>query len=296
MSSHRPLLLAAALLVGFMLLAVALDGFELRRGLRLETDVADTVERVLELRERESRNYYDGRVIGWVVSVVAGVSIVLFFVGLARRENRLSTLMLVVIGMGAALVITRMPPPQEELETRLEEGETDGAGGDGAIPLIDEMDEEDAADVEPEAPTGSGVVSWIIAGVAAVAVVLVVRPRIRWPVRRRTPDEDSVEQSARAAVVRAESGEDVLATVIRCYRDMLEVYRRTRHAGRAHTLTPRELSGRLVDAGVPRDHADGLTRLFEEARYGDVKLTPDEERQAVEHLRVIAGSLERGRD
>ncbi|MFW5742972.1 MAG: DUF4129 domain-containing protein, partial [Spirochaetota bacterium] len=64
----------------------------------------------------------------------------------------------------------------------------------------------------------------------------------------------------------------------------------------AHTLTPRELSGRLVDSGVPRDNADGLTRLFEEARYGDVKLTPDEERLAVEHLRVIAGSLERGRD
>lgn len=276
-----------------MLLAVALDGFELRRGLRLETDVADTLDRVFELQDREPRNYYDGRVIGWVVSVVAGVSIVLFFVGLARRENRLSTLLLVVIGMGAALVITRIPPPQQEIETELEEGQADGAGGDGAIPLIDEMDEEDAAEVEPDAPAGSRVVSWILAGVAAVAVVVVVRPRIPWPRRTRAPEEDSVEQTARSAVARAESGGDVLETVVRCYRDMLEVYRRTRHAGRAHTLTPRELTERLVDAGVPRINADGLTRLFEEARYGEIALTPDEEDRAVEHLRVIAGALER---
>ncbi|MFW6020734.1 MAG: hypothetical protein ACOCPR_01430 [Guyparkeria sp.] len=190
-SSHQPLLLAAALLVGFMLLSVALDGFELRRGLRLETGVADTLDRVVELRDRETRTYYNGRVIGWVVSVVVGASIVVFFVALARRENRVSTLFLVVIGMGAALLITRIPPPRQELETELEEGENGAFGGDGAIPLIEEMDEEDAADVEPEPSSGSSVVSWILAGAAAVAIVLVVRPRIGWRRADREGDDES---------------------------------------------------------------------------------------------------------
>lgn len=278
-----------------MLLAIALDGFELRRGLRLETNVADTLDRVFELQDRESRNYYDGRVVGWIVSVVAGVSVVLFFVGLARRENRVSTLFLVLIGLGAALLITRIPPPQQEPDTELEEGESDARGGDAAIPLIDEMEEEDAVDVEPEPPSGSSVASWILAAVAAVAVVIVVRPRIPWPRANRERDDESIEHTARAAVAQAESGEDVLATVVRCYRDMLEIYRRTRHVGKAHTLTPREFSRLLVEAGVPRVNADGLTRLFEEARYGGIPLTPDEEARAVEHLRVIAGALERGR-
>ncbi len=294
-SSHQPLLLAAALLVGFVLLSVALDGFELRRGLRLETGVADTIDRVLELQDRETRTHYDGRVIGWVVSVVAGASVVVFFVALARRENRVSTLFLVVIGMGAALLITRIPPPGQELETELEDGENGAFGGDGAIPLIDEMDEEDAADVEPEPSSGSSVVSWILAGAAAVAVVIVVRPRIGWRRANRENDDESVERAARAAVAQAQSGGDVLATVVRCYRDMLAVYRRTRYAGRAHTLTPRELSARLVEAGVPPVDADGLTRLFEQARYGEITLTPDEEARAVVHLRVIADALERGR-
>jgi len=69
-SSSRPILLAAALLLSFILLAAGLDGFQLASGLRIESNFAQTVERAFEYQDREGRNYYDGDLLGDRKSVV----------------------------------------------------------------------------------------------------------------------------------------------------------------------------------------------------------------------------------
>lgn len=294
-SSHRPEYLAVGALLGFVLLAAALNGFELADGLRIETTFADTVERAFEMQDREARNYYDGRLIGWVVSIVVGLSIVLFFVGLLRQENRLSTLFLVVVGAVAVLLLSRIPPPAEELETPFEEGHVPGAGEE-AISIGDTLAEEDAVDVEVEPSDAPRFWSWVFAGVALTGLFFVVRPRLP-SLRRRSPgDEERLQETARTAIREAEAGGDVLQTVVRCYRDMLELYRQSRYSGRYNALTPRELTAKLGDTGVPREAAEGLTELFERARYGTITLTSEEEAAAIGHLRVISDALEANHD
>ncbi|HKJ84907.1 MAG TPA: DUF4129 domain-containing protein [Spirochaetia bacterium] len=295
-SSHRPEYLAAGTLLGFVLLAAALNGFELADGLRIETNFADTVERAFEMQDRESRSAYDGRLVGWVVSIVVGLSIVLFFVGLLRQENRLSTLFLVVVGAVAVLLLSRIPPPAEELETQLEDGRVPGAGQE-AISIGDTLAEEDAVDVGVAPSDAPRFWSWVFAGAALTGLLFVVRPRLPSLRRRSESDEESsLQETARAAVREAEAGGDVLQTVVRCYRDMLELYRQSRYTGRHNALTPRELTAKLVEVGVPREAAEGLTELFERARYGTITLTRDEEAAALGHMRVISGALEADRD
>jgi hypothetical protein len=293
-SSLRPLLVASALVLAFILLAAGLDEFRLASGLRIETDFEETMERAFALQEREARNYYDGALLSWVVSVVVGLSIVLFFVGLIRKESRLPTLFIVLIGAIAALLITRIPPPAEDLETAFEEGPRAPGAGDESVTTIDPLAEEDAVDVSVEREDGPGPWSWVLAGVAVAGLIAVVRPRLRLPsLRRARDDEETLDDVARTAVREAEGGDDVLQTVVRCYRDMLELYRRSRYAGRHNALTPREFAQRLVTAGVRSEDADGLTALFERARYGVVTLSPREEQAAVDHLRNIARALQR---
>lgn len=292
-SSRSRLVLAAALLLSFLLLAAALNGFELASGLRIQPTIADTIDEAFESRNRSGRNYYEGTLLGWVVSMIVALAVVLFFIGLMKRENQLSTLMLVLLGAAATVLISRIPPPAEELETAFEEGSAaPGAGGE-ALPIQEVLPEEEAVDVDVDRPDGSSVLSWVLAGVALVGLVLVIRPRLP-SLRRGRPDEEgeTLGETARQAADRAARGEDVVETVVRCYRDMLDAYRRTRYAGRYTTLTPRELVGRLLEAGVPEDAARGLTDLFERARYGTVTLTSEEEARAIGHLRVIAAALE----
>jgi hypothetical protein len=56
-------------------------------------------------------------------------------------------------------------------------------------------------------------------------------------------------------------------------------------------MTPRELADRLKASGVPEDAADGLTSLFERARYGRITLSQEEEEQAVGHVSAITKAL-----
>ncbi len=248
------------------------------------------------MQDRNGGNPYDGRLIGWVISIVVGLSIVLFFVGLLRQENRLSTLFLIVVGAVAVVLLSRIPPPAEELETPFEAEGVPGTG-DEAISIGDTLAEEDAVDVGIEPSDAPRFWSWVFAGVAITGLFLVVRPRLP-SLRRRSgsAEETSLQETARAAVREAEAGGDVLQTVVRCYRDMLELYRQSRYAGRYNALTPRELTKRLVEAGVPREAAEGLTELFERARYGTITLTPEEETAALDHMRVISGALEAADD
>ena len=289
---RRRILIAAGAVAGFALLASAMNGFELADGLRIQPTIADTIDEAFELQRRTTGPAYAGGVaLAWIVTAVVSLSVVMFIIGLIRRENRASTLLLVAIGGVAALLIPRITVSAIDPEEAVTQALVPGAGSD--MPITGElMDEEDAVDVSVERDTSLGAISWILAAVAAVAVLFVVRPKLpRLASRSGREGEDTIEEITREAIERAESGTDVLATVVRYYEEVLELYWSRRYKGRVGSITPGELAIRLIDAGVPPDAVTGLTRLFERARYGEIVLSPEEEAEAIGYLRSIQGAL-----
>lgn len=296
-STTRSILLAAAVLLGFLLLVGALNGFELASGLRIEPVIADRLDEVFAAQPRDASNAFDqGAWIGWLISITVALSVVLFFVSLIRKESRLPTIVLVLLGAIIVFFITRIPPPQPDIETPFEEMSNAPGAGEESIAIGELLPPEDAVDVAVERPEDAGPWSWILGGVALVGLFLVIRPRFAVIGRRRTQGDAQglAIDTMKRAVERAEAGDDVLETVVRCYRDMIEVYRSSHYAGRHNALTPRELTGKLAGAGAPRESVEGLTTLFERARYGEIVLSAEEEAAAVGHLRVIVAALDSG--
>jgi hypothetical protein len=186
-----------------------------------------------------------------------------------------------------------LPPPQlPDEEEPIERGE-EAAGEAGGAGIVETIDAEDAVDTTVAEPEHSNPLGWFIGAAALVGLVLVLRPSLPRLRRRREYDADaSVATSAAEADAAIRRGEQVLAVVIRCYREMLEAYQDTRFAGRVTVLTPRELADRLKRSGVPAEAADGLTNLFERARYGKIELSKEQETAAIDHLKAIIGALD----
>jgi hypothetical protein len=293
---HR-ITIAIVAILAFLLLASALRSFTLADGLRIESGFADSLDRTFEAQQRDGGSaYIDSRLLEWIVSITVGLSIVLFIVGLLRWENRASTVFLVVIGAAIALLISRIPPPQATIETPFTEGDTVPGAGEGAISIEELLDEEDAVDVTVERDQNHVGLSWVLAGAAIVGLFFVVRPRLSFG-RKGDGKESDVQlpESTRDALAEVAAGGDVLAAVIRYYREAMELYRETRFSGKHTTLTPREFARRLAESGAPATAADGLTELFERTRYGTIVLSPEEEAEAVGYLHAIEEAL-RGRD
>jgi hypothetical protein len=281
-------LMMGVALLAFILAVGALDRFQPSPGLRIRTEFADRVDEAFQTMDRSETNPQTTELYSWIVSIVIGLSIILFIIGVIRKESRLSTLVLIPL---AAIVLALFglanlaPRPSEDqllLGTAEEESAPPSAPG-GA------MDEEDAVQVEQERPSGVHPFSWIVTGIALIGLFFVVRPRLRLRSRERTTEEELGGLAERAAA-EARSG-DVLEVVVRCYREMMQVSQQWRSVHRRKSTTPREFAAELVAIGVPAAHIDGLTSLFERVRYGRVVLTSDEEREAVAHLNAIAAVL-----
>ncbi|MFP4376538.1 MAG: DUF4129 domain-containing protein [Spirochaetales bacterium] len=285
---------AAALVIGFVLLAAALNQFQLASGLRFESRSSEYLEVIEEVQRSVPGPWTDGFVLGWLVSVLLALSIILFFVGLIRKESRLSTLLLVLVSLPIIWLVAQIPPPQESIEEVIERGQESAAeaGGGG---IVETMDQDDAVDITVARPDQSNPIGWLVAAAAAVGLVIVLRPSLPRRKKRSTGEvEGNIARSAAEADEAILRGEQVLAVVVRCYREVLEAYQDTRFAGRAMTLTPREVAARLEQSGVPATAAEGLTTLFERARYGAIELTTEEEAQAIRHLKAITGALGAG--
>lgn len=136
-----------------------------------------------------------------------------------------------------------------------------------------------------------------LAAVAVVEGVLASVILLRRGARRKGPRTDLVlaeespaptEERVPSDVLAAASLGDVRSTVLRCFGDFCEIVRRSGVAYR-EALSPREVEeiavGRL---GVPAHAAEGLTSLFEEARYSVHPLADDARRRAKDHLDRIA--------
>ena len=107
--------------------------------------------------------------------------------------------------------------------------------------------------------------------------------------RRRRP-ENPMEQLAREAqdaLEALQAGSDLKNTVMRCYREMSRVLNAQRGIKRQQAMTPREFEKYLKETGLPGQHVQQLTRLFEGVRYGAKVPDEEKEHQAIACLTAI---------
>ena len=277
---------AVALLIGFIVLAAALNTVALAPGLRIVDRQAQDRAENGDLVERGGGSIDFGAG-GTLVSVTASVVAILFVVAMVSRENRLPALIMFPTVLLALWLVSLMPRGEPEApQVGLDEGETGGE----AISLSGVMDREDAYEEPPAARSDTTAIQWIIAGIASVAALALIAANRR----NRSSDARavrSVAQSAQTALRQTERGGDTRAIVVRAYGDMLHAYRHAHPAARLQTITPRELTAKLESAGVDRNDAWDLTTLFERVRYDDAALSPIEEQRAVECLSGIVRRL-----
>ena len=289
-AERRLLFTAAAVLLAFIVLVGALDRFQPTQGLRITTQFSNRVDSAFESIDRSGRSTFSGEGYSWVVSIVTGLSVILFLVGVASRRSRLSTLILIPLGALLFFVFSGLvAPPPETPTTALTQGDADEAGG--PPPAHGTMDEEDAVSVTPERETGFSIWSVVFAAAATVALIILVRPRMQF--RRKREESGQLARAAMRAVASAHAGDSVSTVIIACYREMMEIIETARGVKRKYAMTPREFAARLGEAGVAREHVEAITILFEKFRYGDIDLSPDDEAAALGHVQAISESLGR---
>lgn len=111
--------------------------------------------------------------------------------------------------------------------------------------------------------------------------------------RSRLPKDGALVELAREAqdaLDAIQAGGSVKNAVIRCYVEMSRVIAENRNIQRGSTMTSHEFEEHLVKAGLPKGPIQQLTRLFEDARYGDRDPGPAEEQRAVACLSAIVAA------
>ena len=143
----------------------------------------------------------------------------------------------------------------------------------------------------PVAPSGLAIVG------IAVFVVFLSLLLSRKLARDRVPDAGGDKETRaldriRDTIYRLELGEDVRATVLRCYRDMANLFRRTGLVV-GGPVTARELEAQaLEEFGLSTRSSIDLRRLFEEARYSMHRLPAAYKEGALRCLTAVKEELE----
>jgi hypothetical protein len=125
----------------------------------------------------------------------------------------------------------------------------------------------------------------VVVGIAAMifgAIWLLTRKRLR--------DADAivmVNREAQEALIAIQSGNNLREIIIQCYRRMVEAVRIDRGINRDSALTSREFLNTLTAKGLPADPLRDLTRLFEDARYGNIEGGMRQQLEAVACLEEI---------
>lgn len=131
-------------------------------------------------------------------------------------------------------------------------------------------------------------------GVALVLTVIILTTLyILWRRRRLAEDNTLLElaREAQDALDEIQTGGSLRNAVIRCYVEMSRVISEKRNIQRGITMTSHEFEEHLVKAGLPQKPVQDLTRLFEDARYGDHDPGPGEEQRAVACLSSIVTAV-----
>jgi len=135
--------------------------------------------------------------------------------------------------------------------------------------------------VVPQAPnpkTSNALTLLVAVGAAALltglglATWLWAKPRLWAHADPAVLDELALEAGRAADAIRA--GDDPRDAVLRCYKEMCRVLARHGAVRESSSLTPREFASLLRARGMVNQHADRLTWIFEEVRYGSRPSAP----------------------
>ena len=213
-----------------------------------------------------------------VAGALLPFAILLYLVSPAARKRLLRDFIALLILMVPLYFLWRAQP-----------GTLGEIGTEVAVPeaAVEDLQEAPEAAFEPEPRQWLVTVATI--GVALLGAALLVG--LAWIIwgRRQPPATplDELGQQAQDAIDAIEAGADLKDTVMRCYLEMMRVMKEERGIQRQQAMTPREFETRLEAAGIPMTQVRRLTRLFEQARYGDKQLSAQDERQAVISLSAI---------
>jgi hypothetical protein len=110
------------------------------------------------------------------------------------------------------------------------------------------------------------------------------------PTRERRRRE--AVRAVRRTLLDLEAGTDFRLAVMACYQRMCSLIA-ARGVAEQDVLTAREIEGlALAELGLSREGVDGLTNLFEEARYSTHEIGPAQRDRAIECLTSIRRELE----
>lgn len=138
-------------------------------------------------------------------------------------------------------------------------------------------------------PTFVWIAGLIVLVAGAVAVIIALRPR---PAPVSVADEIAVEASRALGEIKA--GADSTSVIVRCYLQLTSLVQKERGLSRHRGVTVREFEASLEGLGLPREPLWRLRNLFEAVRYGERRMSPQEEAQAVASLSELVASVKGG--
>jgi len=141
-------------------------------------------------------------------------------------------------------------------------------------------------------PSASSLLVLLVSAVLVIAFVISSLLVYRYWRRRQEilvmkPPLDRLAAIARESLDKLHTGSRWEDVIVESYIRMSEVVGQRRGITRQDAMTPREFAARLESAGLPAGAVHKLTHLFEKVRYGALKSTPDDVREADACLAAI---------
>lgn len=291
MSRNRRLLVAALTVIALFSAIVltaglsSLPGDEQRpsslspRVTPIETPEASVTESAVEAH---AETLSERTLLPMVIIAISLLVLIIFMIVTAEGRKMLiyALLMLLVI---VFVVLLREPPPAglpEPDETPAQASEETSSAPATTF----------AFEPPPWLILGAslGLALLLIGGIALAGVRLSRRQR---PTFTPSPLPELAEE-ARRALFDLRAGLDLQNTIIRCYQEMSETLQEYRGLRRNTAMTPQEFARALAPTNLPQADIWRITNLFERVRYGQHKLAPEEEKEAIACLTAIVQACE----
>jgi hypothetical protein len=232
-------------------------------------------------------NVDSSNLFGWLMRGVIAVTLVLLPVyiiySLMSKQGR-RRLLTNVIMLAVFLLIA------DQLRERMSQMESEGEQQGVLSPQSLEGGEAIPVSTFPAEPPAWLTVAVILGGalvLVTLAAIALYLYRNRYQ-PKAIPQYEALAEAAQQTITAIQTGGDLKASVIACYREMSRVVQEQRGIARETTMTPREFEDVLIHRGLPGDAVKTLTRLFESVRYGSAADGAQETEQAIACLTEIA--------
>ncbi len=266
---RRAIVVAAFVILACLLFLVVagLDKLELLPGKPLpsllrSTETARSAARPVTTQSSEVSGLVVVLVAG---ALAAGIAISLFF-----RDFRRRLVKLLITACVLLLMLWFVNPFARQPVSPSESPPTASQGADsGSTPSV------------PAAPPFRASNGLVVLAAVGTAALLTGVGLVAWRAARRrlatrlgpeVLDELAREAGRAAQAIRA--GNDPKDAVLRCYKEMCAILAREGNVHGLDSLTPREFATLLRTHGMGSEHADRLTWIFEEVRYGSKSSAP----------------------